>query len=168
GFQFNESLFEKYPLEEIGSLRIVNLLPEPRINAQAFSSQIKFKLQHKEGGDPCHITTFIIRGSKDVYMMDLGIKGCAGKFQVYLGGVNVSGENTNLSNLGFEINQWTDVILRKQGSKVWLSVNGNELLIAENVPEIGKIGGIDLYAQQGIEIQVMEMKDEFQTIDLLY
>ncbi len=167
GFHLGPSFKEQYPEVEMNNLSVVNFLPEPIISADTFATRLQFKLSDKEMGDPCHAISLIIRGSEDVFMLNIGIKGCAGKFGLYLGGVEIAGEKSDLSSLGFEINQSADFQLRKEGPKVWASINAEEILLSEVVPSIGRIGGMSVFVQQEVDILKMEMSDQRQQINLL-
>ncbi|MFT4566749.1 MAG: hypothetical protein ACI9FN_001710 [Saprospiraceae bacterium] len=166
-FQLASTFDQSFGGKEKNSLLIVNLLEEPPVAAEAFEFRTSLRLSMDDEGDPCNPISIIITGSEDVYMFELGHPGCAGKFSSYLGGAFTTGENTDLSAMGFLENEWVDIRVLKKGSKVLFKTNDKEIIVSDSALSIGKIGGVRMYSSQKIALRKLEIQDKNRSIDLL-
>ena len=166
-FSLNKSFYEYYNEKSINSLILLNLLPEPVVTSESFKARVKFKLEEKEIGDACHAITIVITGSDNVYVFNLGVKGCSGNFWANLAGKIVDGRTFDLSALGFQINEWSDLNLIKDGSKLVAEMNQEQVVLGNNISPIGLVGGIRFFTQQGVELEAFTISNNHLSVDLM-
>jgi len=167
GFVLSNSFDSTFDMAQVQNMLLMNLLPEPLIKADSFAFKTSFRMHSKGTEDPCHATTFIITGAEEVYMFSMGHPGCAGKFSAFLGGLYIDGKNADLSAMGFNLEEWTDITVSKQDSVVTFQVNDRSMTLTNKSPSIGPLGGIRFFTQEKIQIKQLNLEDSNQEIDLI-
>ncbi|MFK8162531.1 MAG: hypothetical protein AB8H12_08705 [Lewinella sp.] len=147
--------------------QLTNLLPAPVINKDTFTLEMELRLTQGTVDNHCNPVLIFITGAEDIYFFGLGHPGCAGEFQCFFGGSSISGKDHDLSSLGFLAEEWVDIEVTKSGNELSLKVNDNTLMISEQAPGIGQIGGVSLQSQQLIELRRLSLADSFRQVNLL-
>lgn len=144
-----------------------NLSATPKVNSANLELEADFRLIKATDKSICKKISLVIIGTKDVFMFQLGIPGCAGKLRHYIDNQSIDGKDHDLSSFGITPENWTNFKVVNQNNQ--LSVYLNQQLVYEQtlMNDIGLVGGAQFGFEGLGEIKTLLLNDDKEMINLL-
>lgn len=84
-------------------------------------------------------------------------KGCAGEALMYFGEKKISGKETDLSHITFDVTQWTDVELTVKNKQAAIKINGKECFLTSYQNDTKLITGLSFISNGLCEVDHVEL-----------
>lgn len=84
-----------------------------------------------------------------------------------LGGQEISGTNTDLSDMAFVANEWNDLSIEKVGAQLYFNISGNTQAFQLEHPDVGGFGGARFFMQTPLRLRTLYFKDGNGRAELL-
>ncbi|MBC8155693.1 MAG: hypothetical protein H7Z72_22630 [Bacteroidetes bacterium] len=93
------------------------------LRADNFILETRLKHDYREGSSACQNVLIMIHSKAKMFFIPLSAKGCTANLNLVLGGNEVRGDETDLSALGADLDQWVDVRCEVVDKRVQILVN---------------------------------------------
>ncbi|CCH57633.1 hypothetical protein BN8_p06831 (plasmid) [Fibrisoma limi BUZ 3] len=107
-------------------VRYRNIRAMPGLRTDNFVLETRLKSDFAQGSSVCQQALIMIHGKEDMFFIPLSAKGCVSTLNLYAGGNEVKGTQTDLSAFGTTMQEWVDVRCEVADHQVTIWINGRE------------------------------------------
>ena len=116
--------------------------PFDNISGDDFSLTFQLRNTYNEGPAVCQEIKIVILGSEGPLVIPFSIPGCVSNLNMMLNDVYMGGEKNDLSFLGADFKEWTDIALTVNDKEVSISINDSLRFKKAYQESIGKLVGL--------------------------
>lgn len=110
------------------------------------SRELVFRTRIRMEVDPafaaCKSSVLTLMGTDGRVAVPLALPGCASRLSLTAGDRQISGQTTDLSTLGVDLSEWTDVVIALKDRLVFVEINGSPVFQTAYTSELGSIVGV--------------------------
>nr|WP_294793883.1 hypothetical protein [uncultured Mucilaginibacter sp.] len=143
---------------ERGKLYLYSYFPQKQeVSSENFS--LKTRVRMKEiSNNFCPYIAIEVYAQRYFMLIKSTPNGCASEAVVYLGEKKISGKDTNLAPISFDVTQWTDVELTVKNKHATIKINGKESFSGSYKNDTKLITGLSFISNGLCEVDNVELK----------
>jgi hypothetical protein len=143
---------------EKGKLYLYSYFPQKlEVSSENFS--LKTRVRMKEiSNNFCPYIGIEVHAQRYFMLIKSTPKGCASEATVYLGEKTISGKDTDLSAISFDVTQWTDIELTVKNKQAIIKINGKESFSGSYNNDTKLITGLSFISNGLCEVDNVELK----------
>lgn len=151
----NKVIFDKEPVWT----SFFNVSKQKRFSTQNFEMETTLRNTFAGRGGACKQTKIILFCTNGIVVLPLGIKGCVGELEMFIGEQKISGRTTNLSAFGIDSDDWITVKCLIKNQKIRVIINEKIAYQSSLKQDLGQIVGSRISFLGTGEIKKFEMKE---------
>lgn len=143
---------------EKGKIYLYSYFPEKlEVSSENFS--LKTRVRMKEiSNNFCPYIAIEVYAQRYFMLIKSTPKGCAAEALMYLGEKTISGRDTNLAPISFDVIQWTDIELTVKNKYATIKINGKESFWGSYKNDTKLITGLSFISNGLCEVDNVELK----------
>jgi hypothetical protein len=143
---------------EKGKLYLYSYFPQKlEVSSENFS--LKTRVRMKEiSNNFCPYIAIEVHAQRYFMLIKSTPKGCASEAMMYLGEKQISGKDTDLSAITFDVSQWTDIELIVKNKQATIKINGKESISGSYKNDTKLITGLSFISNGLCEVDNIELK----------
>ncbi|HEX4852486.1 MAG TPA: hypothetical protein VFV08_16840, partial [Puia sp.] len=158
----DESALKAYGIslqEEHDPLVFYNVSDSYHISGNDFQMKVELRNTFNKNEGVCQFTQVVIMATDGMILIPLGIKGCSGELNLFLGTESIHGRTHDLSGFGVDFTQWVAVDCRVQNRNIKISVNKKLVYSGLLKKDLGNIVGSSIGFQGTGEFKGFELRN---------
>jgi transcriptional regulator with XRE-family HTH domain len=143
---------------EKGKLYLYSYFPlKQEVSSENFS--LKTRVRMKEiSNNFCPYIAIEVYAQRYFMLVKSTPKGCAAEAFFFLGQKKISGKDTDLSAISFDVTQWTDIELTVKNKQATVKINGKESFSSSYKNDTNLITGLSFISNGLCEVDNVELK----------
>lgn len=143
---------------EKGKLYLYSYFPEKQeVSSENFSLKTRVRMTEITNNF-CPYIAIEVYAQRYFMLIKSTSKGCASEAVVYLGEKKISGKDTNLAAISFDVTQWTDVELTVKNKHATIKINGKDSFSGSYKNDTKLITGLSFISNGLCEVDNVELK----------
>lgn len=143
---------------EKGKIYLYSYFPE-KLGVSSENFSLNTRIRMKEiSNNFCPYIAIEVYAQRYFILIKSTPKGCAAEALMYLGEKKISGKDTNLAPISFDVTQWTDIDLTVKNKQVTIKINGKESFSSGYKNDTKLITGLSFISNGLCEVDNVELK----------
>lgn len=141
-----------------GKIYLYSYFPQKfEVSSENFS--LKTRVRMKEiSNNFCPYIAIEVYAQRYFMLIKSTPKGCAAEAMMYLGEKKISGKDTDLSAISFDVTKWTDIELTVKNKQAAIKINGKESFSGSYKNDTNLITGLSFISNGLCEVDGVELK----------